>query len=265
VGRRDYEEAAEVLTKAADAGSTNYLVYHNLGVAHFPPSAVPGIGFAAHDPVQMDKAAASYRRAIGLAPAHVGSYEGLAGLMHSMQTFEPADLDRLERGLVLAPGNATIETGLAAGEFRAGRPAAGRARLERLLAGKGDDRDRGLAYARKVLATETLKAEMEEIDVLAKRGRLDEALEVVRRALTRQLEPGHRQALEKARRTLMHFRTVSAAVERANRGEGNEARRLLNELLRQNPERAIKADAERLLREIDRHEAKLRGRGDASR
>jgi tetratricopeptide (TPR) repeat protein len=262
VGRKDFTVALDVLTKAAHAGSTNYLVYHNLGVAHFPPSAVPGFGFQVPDPVEMDQAAASYRKAIQLAPAQVGSYEGLAGLMHSMQTFAEEDLAVLTRGLALDPENATIETGIAAGEIRAGRAAEGRARLERLLAGKEDSHERGLEFARKVLATETLRSEIDQVERLTKKSRFEEALQLVERALSRELDPPHRQMLEKAQLSLRQFQTISTAVAAANQGEAETARRTLNELLTQKPEPTIRADAERLLREIDRHENRGRERRD---
>lgn len=258
VARHDYEAAAESLTKAASAGSTNYLVYHNLGVAHFPPSVVSGLTLAAHDAQAMDRAAANYRIAIRLAPSHIGSYEALAGLMHGLQTFEPADLDLLARGIKLAPGNPTIETGIAAGEIRSGRAAEGRKRLERLLEGNEEVSDRGLDFARRVLASETLKAEMDEIETLAKQGRFDAALELVTRALERDLDPTQRQTLETAQRSLTHYRTIAAAVERANGGDTTGARSVLNELLALGPERPIKADAERLLREIEKHDAHMR-------
>ncbi|MES2695571.1 MAG: tetratricopeptide repeat protein [Verrucomicrobiota bacterium] len=260
--RKDYTEALEVLTKAMAAGSTNYLVYHNLGVSYFPPSMLPNVAFVAHDPVQMDKAAASFRMAIQLAPAHVESYEGLAGMMHGMQSQDPGDMDLLARGARLAPNNARIEAGIAAGEFRAGRGKDGRERLERLLAKHGDSEEGGVRFARKMLANEVLKVEMEEIDRLAKQSRFDEALAVVDRGLARDLEAAHRQALETAQRSLRSYRTIAGAVERANRGEVEAARKALDELLADKPERAIKADAERLLREITRHEERVKRRAE---
>jgi hypothetical protein len=185
--------------------------------------------------------------------------------MHSMQTFEPADLEVLARGLVVEPGNVTIETGIAAGEIRAGKAAQGRARLERLLAGKGDSHERGLDFARKVLATETVKAEMEELDALAKKARFGDALDVVKRALARELEPAHRRALEKAQQSLEQFQTIAEAVEAANRGDPDLARRTLAELLAQQPEQSIQADAERLIREIDRHDTRARSRAESAK
>lgn len=265
MGRKDYAAAMEVLAKAAESGSTNYVVYHNLGICHFPPPEVPGLAFTAHDPVEMDKAAANYRVAIRLAPAKVGGYEGLAGLMHGMQTFEPADLELLARGARLDPDNTTIQTGIAAGEIRAGRAEEGKARLRRLLAGKEESADRGLGFARKVLATETIKTEMEEVDARVRRGAFGEALGIVERALARELEPAHRQALETTQRNLTHHRAVAAAVEQANRGETEAAKQALTELIALEPERSIKADAARLLREIEKHEAKARERAGERR
>lgn len=260
VTRKDFATATEVLTKAADAGSKNHLVYHNLAVTHFPAPEVPGLPFAVHDPVEMDKAAANYRIAIRLAPAYLGSYEGLAGLMHGMQTFEPGDLELLERGLRLSPTNVTIETGIAAGEFRAGRAAEGRARLERLLAERGDEREPGVRFARDVLARETLKAEMEEVNALGRARKFEEALAIVERALGRDLDPVNRRMVESMRRQLEGYRTVAQAVEQANRGEVASARQSLEALLEREPERGIREDAERLLREIEKLETWARER-----
>jgi tetratricopeptide (TPR) repeat protein len=258
LARRDFDAALSTLSKAAAAGSTNYLVYHNLGVAHFPPSLVPGLRFYSHDPVEMDKAAANFRRAIALAPAHVNSYEGLAGLISAMQTFDPGDFALLRRGAKLAPDNPVIETGLAAAEIRSGNVADGRARLERLLAGREDSGGRGIEFARKVLSNERLKADLQEVDQLAKQRRYVDALAVIESALQREPEGAQRDVLERTQRSLQNYRTIALAVERANAADFAGARDALNGLLAEEPEARVKADAERLLREIERHEAKQR-------
>lgn len=260
VRRRDFTEAQELLGRAADARSTNYMVYHHLAVAHFPPSAMPNVGFVALDGAAMDKAAGNYRMAIRLSPSHIASYEGLAGLMHGMQTPDPGDLEVLARGAKLAPGSTTIEAGIAAGEIRAGRVEEGKARLERLLGKFDDDPDAGVRFARGVLASETFRSEMEEINQLARETRYDDALALVERSLAREPELLHRQTLEQARDSLRSYKTIATAVASANRGDVAAARKALEDLLESNPDRAIRSDAERLLREIAKHEAKSKQR-----
>jgi tetratricopeptide (TPR) repeat protein len=262
IGRRDYPEAVSALGKAVAAGSTNYLVHHNLAVAHFPPPAVAGFAFGGGDAAEMDAAAKHYRAAIRLAPAHVGAYEGLAGLMHGMQTFDPEDAARLARGLTMAPGNATLEAGLAVADLRAGRSDEARARLERIVR-SGAEGDRGVEFARKVLASERLKAELGDVDRLARQGRYDAARAIVRRLLDRESLPAQRAALERSDTGLRDLQTLAAAVERANRGDTAGARQELEALLAREPGAAIRADAERLRREIARHEERSGTGGEA--
>lgn len=260
VRRRDYAEAIELLSRAADARSTNYMVYYNLAIAYFPPSALPSVGFVALDGAAMDKAAGNYRMAIRLSPGHIASYEGLAGLMHGMQTPDPGDLELLARGVRLAPNSTTIEAGIAAGEIRAGRVEEGKARLERLVGKFDDDQDAGVRFARGVLASETFRTEMEAINQRAREARYDDALALVERTLERELSLVHRQTLEQARDSLLSYKTIASAVASANRGDVAAARKALEALLETQPERAIRADAERLLREIAKHEAKMKQR-----
>jgi tetratricopeptide (TPR) repeat protein len=118
----------------------------------------------------------------------------------------------------------------------------------------GPDGERGTEYARRVRASETLKGEMAEVDALARDGRFDDALAILRRAQDRETPAGQRSALERAERNLAHFRTIAEAVRRANRGETAAARAELEQLLAARPEPPIRADAERLWREIGRHE-----------
>jgi tetratricopeptide (TPR) repeat protein len=258
IARRDFGAAAATLAKAAAAGSTSYLVYHNLAVSRLPE---PGAGApSAFDPGAMDAAAADYRRAVELAPSHVPSYEGLAGLIYGMQSFEPLDLELLHRGLLQSPNNAMIETGIAAGEIRAGRGAEGRARLERIVGRHAGRSDAGTRFARRILADETLRAELDEIERLAKQNRFAEVVAVADRALGRDLEPAHRQILTTARQRMHDFKKIIEAVELANLGQVTAATGLLEALVLSNPDPAAKAEAQRLLREIARQTAPSGGR-----
>ena len=68
VGRRDFATALVVLTKALAAGSTSYLVYHNLAISRLPELTQPWIPNASLDPHTLDAAAEDFRKAIQLSP-----------------------------------------------------------------------------------------------------------------------------------------------------------------------------------------------------
>jgi hypothetical protein len=204
----------------------------------------------------MDLAAADFRRALELAPAHVPSYEGLAGLMHGLATPQPGDLALLARGAALSPGNTLIEAGLGAAEIRQGRAAEGRARLERLVAAKSDAHDRGLAFARSVLESEMLRAEEAEINRLIATQAFDEVIPIIDRALARPLEPVPRQSMEALRRRMGGFAVIKRATRLANDGETAAAREALAALLAERTDQAVEAEARRLLREIEKHDAR---------
>ena len=250
VGRRDFSAAQSVLAKAAAAGSTSALVYHNLAVARLPELMGPPIPGATVDPEAMDRAAADFRRAIALAPRHIASYEGLAGVVHGMATPLANDVDLLVRGSLHAPGNAMIEAGIAAGECRGGRAPEGRARLERLCAQRPESAEPGLVYARNLLASETLRADVDEINRLTAENRLHEIIVVADRALARPLDLVQRQSFLGARQRALDFRTIAAAVETANANRVADAKRSLEALLATQPEQSVVQEAERLLREL---------------
>ncbi len=254
VVRKDFSTAQIVLTKAAAAGSTSALVYHNLAVSRLPELMGPPIPGAALDPETMDRAAADFRRAIALAPRYVASYEGLAGVMHGMATPVATDGELLVRGSLHAPGNAMIEAGIAVGEWRAGRSAEGRTRLERLCARQPDSMEPGMVYARKILASETFRAEVEEINRLTAESRFDDVVVVADRALARPLDAVQQRSFASARQRALDAKKIAAAVELANYGRVPEAKRNLNELLATQPERSVAQEVERLLRALEKFE-----------
>jgi tetratricopeptide (TPR) repeat protein len=260
VGRKDFPAAAAALTRAAATGSSSYLVYHNLAVTRLPDPAIPGLPNATFDPHVMDTAAADYRHAIRLAPNHVPSYEGLAGLMHGMATFAPGDIDLLLRGRLQAPGSSMIEAGIAAGELRSGRTAEGLARLERLCERNPDTHDAGMIFARQILVGETLRAEIDRINELGRENRFAEVVAIADGALARGLEPAQRQMMLDLRRRSEDFQKITDAVTLANQGDVTGARERIEQLLATNPERSAAMDARRLLREMARQEERARER-----
>lgn len=250
--RNDQAGAAALLEKAAAAGSTSYLVYHNLAVSRMPDTLIKGLRYGGLDPADMDAAAIDYRKAIRLATWHVPSYEGLAGLVYSMATFRPEDLDLLQQGLLQAPTNAMIEAGVAAAELRAGRLADGRARLEVLCARPIDSAEAGMKFARQMLAAETWKTDIAEIEWLGKQNRFAEVIVVVDRALARPLEPGQQRVLADLRQLMAEKQKISEAIAQINRGELPAGRQALETLLAEGPHPAARLDAERVLKELDR-------------
>ena len=261
VGRRDFSTAQSVLAKAAAAGSTSALVYHNLAVARLSELMGPPIPGTTIDPEAMDRSAADFRQALALEPRHIASYEGLAGVMHGMATPLASDVDLLVRGSLHAPGNAMIEAGIAAGECRGDRASEGRARLERLCAQRPESAEPGLVYARNILASETLRADVDEINRLSAENRLDEIIAVADRALARPLDLVQRQSFGGARQRALDFKVIAAAVAMANANRVADAKRSLEALLATQPERSVAQEAERLLLEL----AKFRERAGGDR
>jgi len=250
VERKDFGTALSVLTKSAAAGSTSYLVYHNLAVSRLPELLQPWLPNVPVNPETMDEAAADFRRAIALSPSHVASYEGLAGVMRGMATFVPGDLDLLARGSQQSPGNAMIEAGIAAAEIRAGRPADGRARLERLGARHPNVTSAGMLYARRLLEIERLQEDVAEINRLSALNRLDDVMAIADGALARDLDPAAREFMENVRRRMGDYQRVREAVERANAGDVPAAVRLLDELLADNPDPVVAEEATRIRKKL---------------
>ena len=252
MSRRDFDTALTVLTKAASAGSTSHLVYHNLAVARLPELAQPWIPNQTIDSHVLDVVAADFRKAIALSPSHLASYEGLAGVVRGVATFAPADHELLAQGLAQAPGNTMIEAGLAAVEVRAGRVTDGRARLERLCARYPAVKSAGMLYARRLLETETFQSEVDRITVLSTENRFDDAIAITDRALARELEPASREFMENVRRRMGGYKIVCAAVELANRGNLAAAKQSLGEVLANDPDVVVMKEAQRVLQEISR-------------
>jgi tetratricopeptide (TPR) repeat protein len=256
VSRKDYETAAKVLKRAAEAGSTSYLVYHNLAVSRTPDSTGLRSPAVFLDAEAMDLAAADYRRAIALAPAHIPSYEGLAGLMHGMKTFVASDADLLVRGALQSPGDSMIEAGIAAAEVRAGHVTDGITRLERLCARHPESSEPGLVYARDILAIETIQREIEEINRLGQENKLEEILAIADKALARPLPPEHRQAMQDVRHRTADLLKLGAAITLANKGDDAGAKKIVDEVIASNPDRSVLEEARRLEKELARRGAK---------
>lgn len=251
LGRRDYDEAQSLLGKAVDAGSTSYLVYHNLAVTLLPR---PGTFPTTPDPREMDRAASLYRRAIAIAPARVEPYEGLAGVMQAAPTFQPEDLELLVRGSQLAPHNMMIEVGIAVGEIRAGNVEKGRERLGEIVAKNDSGRSETIAFARSVLANEKMKDYLQRIDGLAKGQKFSEAIAVIDEALATDLPDGHRKAMVENRRRLDGYQTLTMAIATANSGDFSLAKKQLEDLIATKPELGLSMEAQRLLANLRRSE-----------
>jgi tetratricopeptide (TPR) repeat protein len=252
VRRRDYSSALVFLTKAVAAGSTSYLVHHNLAVSRLPELIQPWMPNPSIDPQVLDAAAEDFRKAIQLSPSYIQSYEGLAGVARGMATFLPGDLELLARGLAQSPGNAMIEAGVAAAEVRAGRVADGRARLERLCARHPTATSAGMNFARRLLENEMLQAEMNEINRYSSLGQWEEVSAIVDRALARSLEPRPRQFMETMRDRATAYRKIQSAADCANHGDVTGATQMLEALLANDPEPVVAKEARRVLRELAR-------------
>jgi tetratricopeptide (TPR) repeat protein len=250
MSRRDFATALVVLTKAASAGSTSHLVYHNLAIARLPELAQPWIPNQGPDPQVLDAVAQDYRRAIALSPSHVASYEGLAGVVRGLETFVPGDLELLLRGFAQAPGSAMIEAGIAAAEVRAGRRADGRARLERLCARNPNAMNAGMNFARRLLESELLQADIEQINQLTRRNQLDDVIVVADRALARSLDTRMREFMKNVRERAGGYQQLQRAVKLANEGEVTGAKEAISALLASGPEPVLAAEAQRVLREM---------------
>jgi predicted Zn-dependent protease len=229
-------------------------VHHNLGVARLPELMQPWMPHIVVDPRAMDAAAADFRRAIELSPSHVASYEGLAGLIRGMATFEAGDMEVLARGLTQSPGNTMIEAGMAAAEVRAGRVADGRARLARLCARHPTAAGAGMSFARRLLEDETFQAELDEINQLSAEHRIDEVILIVERALARRLDPAAKGVMENVRRRMRDYQTIRNAVDLANTGNPAAAQQMLESLLATEPDPATTKEAQRIVREITKQE-----------
>jgi tetratricopeptide (TPR) repeat protein len=248
--RKDFVSAREALARAAANGSTSYLVYHNLAVCRLPESAMPGRVIKDLNPKVMDAAAADFRRAIELAPSYKESYDGLAGLVYGMATFTPDDFSILQRGLKLAPEDATIQVGLAACELRQGKQAEGLERLNRTLS-ETNSADAGkLELGRKILQEQTLKAAFDEVNALLVKNRFREALAAADRALTNPLDTEYRQQLLTLRVHVVEGQEISDAVDLANHGQRGRARQQLERLAADSSDASTKAEAHRLLKVI---------------
>jgi hypothetical protein len=181
--------------------------------------------------------------------------------MRGMATFVPGDLELLGRGLAQAPDSTMIEAGMAAAEVRAGRVAAGRARLERLCARHPTATTAGMTFARRLLENETLQAEMGEINRLSSANQWDDVIAIADLALARRLEPAARKFMEDVRQRTRAYQKFRTAIDFANRGEFADASQTIQAVIASKPEPAVEKEAQRILREITkRRDRKRSGR-----
>ncbi len=145
------------------------------------------------------------------------------------------------------PGNAMIEAGIAAVEVRAGRVADGRARLERLCARHPNAMNAGMNFARRLLESEILQADIEQINQLTRRNQLDDVIVVADRALARSLDTPAREFMKNVRERAGGYQQLQRAVKLANEGEVAGAKETISALLASEPEPALAAEAQRVL------------------
>jgi tetratricopeptide (TPR) repeat protein len=237
--RKDFMGANTALSRAVSCGSASPLVFYNLGISRQAGTTNGAVENVRLDPKLMDTAAADFRRALELRPSHIASYEALAGMIYSMATFRPDDVALLRRGRALAGANPMIEVGIAAGEIRLGHDADGRAALRRLGAGDLQATRPATRYARQIIESEDLRAELRGVDDHLRDAQFDEAIAIVDRAVARNLDPLHRQAMVDLRRRVVDLKKIHAAEETARRGDPAAARRMLTEVVASLPEATV--------------------------
>ncbi len=249
LGSRGPAAAEKPLVAATGGAPRDPRAWELLGIAQATRA------MAAQDAKAMDEAAAKFRRAIELDPARVSAYEGLAGMVYSMASFQPADASRLARGLALAPANAMIEVGVAGAELRAARRGEGRARLERIAASDPEGVQPAMKLARQILDEDQLRADFGEIEKLAGENRYAEVLAIADRALARELDAASRKRMTDLRRRMADFKQVVDAMNLVSRGDPYEAKKLLVDLIATNPDKAVVDGAKSVLSDIERRAA----------
>ncbi len=246
LGSRGPAAAERPLLLATEVAPNDPRAWELLGIARATRA------MAARDPKAMDAAAVHFRQAIEFGPSRASAYEGLAGMIYSMETFQPDDAERLARGLALAPDSRMIAVGIAGTEIRSGRRTEGRARLDQICALDPAGLDPATAFARQILGEDQLRADLAEIEKLARDNRYPEVLAIIERALAREPDAASRQRLLDLRRRMGDFKQVFDAMNLVNRGESAAAKKLLVELIATNPDKAVVDGAMQILISIER-------------
>jgi tetratricopeptide (TPR) repeat protein len=235
---------------AIDRGSKDFRPYFEAAVAAHNAAVAGDKG--EFTPTEARAIANRYERAINFYPRFRTSYENLAGVVGLADPWGEEDRKFLELGLRLFPDSASIELGLAQLSHRAGDLKAARARLDKVLATRGNLALETAQYANRL----DISWEQEEIgkrvDGLAKEQKFTEAMAYLDERLAQGVNPAVRPRLAAMRATLEQNRLQKEIKNALEERRWSDARRALEQLLATSAPPPTKAQARRTLADLDR-------------
>lgn len=245
----NYPEAEASFERAIAAGSTSYFAFYGLGACrtHKMKSSA-----GEYDRAAATHAAGDFRRALELNPRFVPACEGLAGIMYVVDTVDPKDRERLEEGARLAPDNLIIDVGLASIDLRAGRETAGQRRLDLVLQAATDRDAKTRELAQEIREVHAWNSLIPKLEKLFAARNYDEALHQIDAARANFSDPQVLTLLDQNRQVALAFSQIEKAVALANHGNASDAKKLLHQVQESAAGEPAKAEARRLLEEIDR-------------
>lgn len=244
-------EALAAFNRAIDAGSKTGLVWYNRAALQEELDYGEG-------PVRTENAAdfarpaADFRQAIKFDPRCEQAYQGLAGLVYSVEPADPEDTQRLEAGGRRFPGDPWIKAGLIMIRMRAGAPeAAGElkdllttgtvlpAPLRELIGG--------------IIEQEKLKVLSQHMGDLQKDRRYAELIAEFDAVLADgDISISNKQQVRRLRVEIDQTRRLQGAVEALNSGRRDEAMALLRKLQEEIPPGAsTRRELERVLKAVE--------------
>lgn len=250
LGADDKATALAAYDQAARLGSQIAMVWCNRAALRQEAEHPAGEFITTTDASTLTADAADFRKAIDLDPRYQPAYGGLAGVEYSAEPFDPADVQRFERGRALYPDDGDVAVGGALAHLRAGDKVRGEAELKELLMRESlPKRDRQLAE--NAFEGEKLRVVQEHIRTYNEERRFAELVAELDRALADDaIGPQNRQTIRSARKQAEELRRMDAAVQAMNDGHPADAIPLLRSVLDDSPSSWMtRNEAERLLKQ----------------
>ena len=246
---RDFTAAGVYFQKAADLGSRNSFVYSMLA------DQALGLNLGSTGPQttlggDIRLAASLYEHELSLNPYDEHAYDNIAQSAYGLDPLTGSDVQALVQGGRYYPQDPSIKLGLAVALLKQGRVDIALKALGAIAGSQSPEGRDAAATARTILEDHEKLGQIDHLNELLRSEDYQRAVDLADGILKSKLTAGERSNLENVRAQAQVAAKTKKALDLANEGHPEEARRLLEEAAAESTNPKTSSQIENLLKEI---------------
>jgi tetratricopeptide (TPR) repeat protein len=246
---KDFQAAETCFKKAAGLGSRNYFVYSMLGDLALGLD-LGSVGTQINVGGDIRAAITLYEHELSLNPFDRHAYDNIGQSAYGLDPLTRDDAQVLAQGGRLYPDDLSIRAGLAAAALKQGSVDEALRALRAIANDQAPSARNAVLTAKAILEDHQKRQAFDQLNGLLRSEDYQGAVDSADQLLKSSLEPGERSNLENIRVQALVAAKTKKAVDLANDGHPEAARRLLQEAATESVNSKATAQIQELLKEI---------------